>query len=292
MPRCASESHAARRAADADLPPRLRRGSVRKVTFEETLARLASLTDRDLGERRWAWKEAGRLAGARYAFDRSVEQEHDAAVQARAGWRPPVAARILGLAQLAFGDLRGVLVAMPDELLDPAPAAGEWSVRQTCEHAIRVERSYRAAIEWALSRGDGDAVRIPEALRPKADPADTTGSARWIAARFAIRRAETDAALRETPDGALARPSVWRLAPGVELTVDVRLRLHRLATHLQEHTIQVEKALEALGWRPGDAPRAVRRLSVARAMHERISDPAVIAQLDADHARKADELGA
>lgn len=67
--------------------------------------------------------------------------------------------------------------------------------------------------------------------------------------------------------------------------------LARLAALSQEHTIQIEKALDDLGWHPGDAPRAIRRLSVARAMHERISDPAVLAALDADHAAKAAELG-
>ncbi len=45
--------------------------------------------------------------------------------------------------------------------------------------------------------------------------------------------------------------------------MDLRFRLHRFATHLREHTIQIEKALDDLWLRPGDAPRAIRRLPVA-----------------------------
>ncbi len=261
------------------------------MTFEATLARLATLSAEALAERRWSWSRGARIATARYAFDNAVEQEHDAAVTARAGWRPALAPRILGLAQLAFGDLRGILLALPDELVDRPPAAGEWSVRQTCEHAIRVERSYRSGIRWAVERAPDQPVLIPEERRPPPDPDDTRGSPRDIESRFAFRRAETDTELRDVADAALARPSIWRAGPGVEILVDVRFRLHRLATHLQEHTIQIEKALDDLGWHPGDAPRAIRRLSVARAMHERISDPAVLAALDADHAAKAADLG-
>ena len=261
------------------------------MTFEATLARLSGLSADAIATRQWTWAEQRLRVGARYAFDRAVEQEHEAAVAARAAWRPAVAPRILGLAQLAFGDLRGLLVAVPDPLLDGAPAPGEWSVRETCAHAIRVERSYRAAIQWALERSEGQPVLIPEERRPVEDPADVAGTARYIEARFAVRRAETDRALRDIPDAALGRPSVWRMGTGTQVTVDVGFRLHRFATHIQEHTIQIEKTLDALGWQPGDAPRAARRISVARAMHERISDPAVLAALDADHEAKAAELG-
>lgn len=261
------------------------------MTFETTLARLASMGPEGLATRHWTWREGRQTATARYAFDNAVEQEHDAAVNARSRWRPALAPRILGLAQMAYGDLRGILLAIPDDLLDRVPAPDEWTVRQTCEHTIRVERSYRAGIEWAVERSEGQLVLIPEERRPVADPQDTRGSPGDIESRFAFRRAETDKELRDLADTTLSRPSIWRAGPGVEVTIDVRFRLHRLATHLQEHTIQIEKALDQLGWHPGDAPRAVRRISVARAMHERISDPEVLAALDAEHERKAAELG-
>ncbi|CAN5211269.1 hypothetical protein BH18CHL2_BH18CHL2_09030 [soil metagenome] len=254
------------------------------TVFAEVLARLSRAGAAALAGQ-WTWPEAGRGIEARYARDRAVEQEHVAAVAvAGEGRREP--ARILALAQLAFGDARGVLAALPEALLDGVTEPGEWTVRSTCEHTIRVERSYRAAALWAVEREAGGPVVIPEARRPQTDPADTEGSALDIVGRFELRRAETDRALEGLSEAALSRPSVWS-----DIPVDLRFRLHRFASHIQEHTIQIEKSLEALGWRPGDAPRAARRLSVARAMHERTSPPEVLDRLDADHLAKAVALG-
>jgi hypothetical protein len=55
---------------------------------------------------------------------------------------------------------------------------------------------------------------------------------------------------------ALTRPSRW-----IDYEIDVRFRLHRFAAHIVEHTIQCEKALHALGWRPTEGRRIARRLA-------------------------------
>jgi hypothetical protein len=169
------------------------------------------------------------------------------------------ASRILTIANAAFGELRGLLVAVPDALVDREPAPGEWSVRQTMEHAIRVERSYRANCEYALTRGEGEPVAMPAERRPQADPADTAGDALAIALVKPTRYGPVDTAF----------------------DVDVRFRLHRFAVHLAEHTHQVDKTLRALGQRETDAQAYVRRLSVLRGRHERRSSPDVRARLDA-----------
>jgi hypothetical protein len=54
----------------------------------------------------------------------------------------------------------------------------------------------------------------------------------------------------------LTRPTIW-----INYEIDVRFRLHRFASHVVEHTIQCEKILEALGWRPTEGRRIVRELS-------------------------------
>lgn len=190
------------------------------------------------------------------------------------------AVRILTIAQAAFGELRGLLLAIPDALVDREPAPGEWSVRQTMEHAIRVERSYRANCEYALTRRDDEPIAMPADRRPAADPADTAGDALAIALAFARRRAETDAALERLDAAALARPT--RYGPlDVAFEVDVRFRLHRFAVHLAEHSHQVEKTLRALGERGTDAQSYLRRISILRARHERRSGAATLARLDA-----------
>ncbi|HEY3217752.1 MAG TPA: DinB family protein [Candidatus Limnocylindria bacterium] len=187
--------------------------------------------------------------------------------------------RILTLAQRAFGDLRGLLLAVPDALLDREPAAGEWSIRKTMEHTTRVERSYRANTQHALLRHDDEPLTLPEDRRPRADPADTAGDALAMVYALARRRAETDAALGGTDAVELLRPSRWA-AVDDEFDVDVRFRLHRFGAHLVEHTQQIEKTLRMLGQAETDAQAYVRQLSIIRARHERRSSEAVRARLD------------
>jgi hypothetical protein len=187
--------------------------------------------------------------------------------------------RILALAQRAFGDLRGLLVAVPDALLDREAAPGEWSIRKTMEHTIRVERSYRAGTQYALLRRPDEPILIPEERRPKADPADTVGDGLAIAAALAQRRAETDNALAGTIAADLSLPSQWS-AVDAPFAVDVRFRLHRFGAHLVEHTQQVEKTLRALGQSETDAQAYVRQISIIRARHERRSTEAVRKRLD------------
>lgn len=184
-------------------------------------------------------------------------------------------ARILGLAQTAFGDLRGLLAGLDDALFDRPPAAGEWSLRETLAHAIGVERSYRTNTAYSIARAPAEPVLMPAERRPKPDPADTAGGGLEILARFAVRRAETDEAFAAVTETALAQPAMWS---GVE--VDVRHRLHRFASHITEHAYQCEKAIRAHGAYGGDARTICRRIGAMRGRHERRSDPTTLRALD------------
>lgn len=191
--------------------------------------------------------------------------------------------RILTIAQAAFGDLRGLLVAVPAALLDVEPAPDEWSIRRTLAHAIGVERSYRANTRHGAVRRDEEPLILPPEQRPQPDPADTEGDALAIVDAFARRRRETDAELSGLTATQLARPS-----KSGSFDVDVRFRLHRFASHITEHTQQVDKALRALGQAETDAQAYVRRISILRGRHERRSSEAVRARLDADLAAIAE----
>jgi uncharacterized damage-inducible protein DinB len=201
------------------------------------------------------------------------------------------ASRILTLAQIAFGRLRGLLAGIDDDLLDRAPAEGEWSVRRTMVHAIEVERSYRANTQHALVRGDDEPLRLTPERRPKPDPADTSGGVLDILAAFAARRAETDAALAGLDPHQLVRPSQWGPYE-VSHQVDVRFRLHRFASHIVEHTVQCEKAIEALGITLNDPRAVVRAIGAMRGAHERRSPREVLDALDAAMHARADAIGA
>src|SRR2546427_9982197 len=87
--------------------------------------------------RPWTWR--GRQMDVRYALYRTLEDAQEAHVRVSAG-RHPESRRIIALAQRAFGDLRGLLIGLPADLLDKAPRAGEWPPRETLRHRPMVER--------------------------------------------------------------------------------------------------------------------------------------------------------
>lgn len=200
------------------------------------------------------------------------------------------ASRILTLAQIAFGRLRGLLAAIDDNLLDPAPAEGEWSLRETLAHAIGVERSYRANTQHALVRRDDEPLTLPADRRPKPDPADTSGGVLDIVAAFAARRAETDAALAGLDARQLVRPSQWGPYE-VPHQINVRFRLHRFASHIIEHTVQCEKAIGSLGVTLNDPRAVVRAIGATRGAHERRSTRTALNALDAALIARADAVG-
>jgi len=175
----------------------------------------------------------------------------------RVAARPhPESRRILALAQRAFGDLRGLLVGLPDDLLDRAPREGEWTTRETLRHVFLIERRYAAQTRWATERTNADPIRLGDDRRPTPAQIDVTGSVGQILARLGEVRAATNQSLGDLAPAVLARPSSW-----VGYRVDVRFRLHRFPAHLIEHTIQCEKTLDALGWRPTEGRHIVRRLA-------------------------------
>ena len=227
-------------------------------------------------------------ADAAYALFNALEEEQRAA----AALAPDgdEASRILTLAQIAFGRLRGLLAGVDDDLLDRAPAAGEWSIRQTLAHAIQVERSYRANTQHALVRGDDEPLTLPADRRPKPDPADISGGVLDILAALAARRAETDEALVGLDARQMTRPSQW--GPyDISHEIDVRFRLHRFASHLIEHTVQCEKTLESLGVTLNDPRSVVRAIGAMRGAHERRSPRATLDALDAALIARADAVG-
>jgi hypothetical protein len=201
------------------------------------------------------WQFRDQPMDVRYALYRTLEEAQEAYVRVAA--RPhPESRRILSLAQRAFGDLRGLLIGLPTDLLDRAPRDGEWPVRETLRHVLAVERRYALQTLYAIERADAEPVRIPDDRLPTAAQMDVTGGIGDILARIGDARAETDRRLGNLAPAAMTRPTVW-----VHYEVDVRFRLHRFAAHVAEHAIQCETTLVALGWRPAEGRRIVRRLA-------------------------------
>jgi hypothetical protein len=220
--------------------------------FDAALEGFAALDEAALG-RPWSYRD--KPMSVRYAIYRTLEDAQEALVDLAA--RPmPESRRILALAQRAFGDLRGLLVGLPADLLERPPREGEWSIGEVLRHVATVERRYALHTRYAVERADADPVRLPDSKLPPLAPGAASGSVGELLARIGEARAETSAWLGDVPPAAMTRPTTW-----MHYAADVRFRLHRFAAHIAEHLVQCEKTLAALGWRATEGRRAVRPLS-------------------------------
>ena len=240
--------------------------------LETALIGFAAL-DEDALSRPWTYRD-DRMS-VRYALYRTLEDAQEALVRVAAGTRPE-SRRILAFAQRAFGGLRGLLVGLPSELLDQAPRAGEWSIRETFRHMLLVERRYALQTRWAIERGDAEPVRIPDDRLPTAAQLDVSGEIGMLLGRLAEARAETNRWLGDVAPAAMTRPTVW-----VHYAIDVRFRLHRFAAHVVEHTVQCEKILGALGYHQTEGRRIVRQIAAAIGELEGLGALAEVRDLEA-----------
>ena len=219
--------------------------------FASAMARCARL-DEDALAQKWSFRD--KPMDVRYALYRTLEDTQEALVSAAAGAHPE-SRRILALAQRSFEDLRGLLIGLPDDLLDKAPRPGEWPVREVLRHIVWIERRYAVQTLYAVERADAEPIRIPDARLPALAHVDVSGDVATVLARIGEARAETDERLGNLAPAAMTRPTMW-----VSYDVDVRFRLHRFAAHVTEHTVHCEKTLGALGWQATEGRRIVRRI--------------------------------
>jgi hypothetical protein len=222
--------------------------------YDLALARWGTLDEDALGR---PWTFRGRQMDVRYALYRTLEDAHEVHVRVSAGDLPE-SRRILALAQRAFGSLRALLLGVPSAFLDKSPRAGEWSIREIVGHMTAVEQRYALQTKYAVDRADTDPIRIADSRLPALAPSNLPGEIDALLARLGEARVETDRWLGALPPAAMTRPTIW-----VGYEIDVRFRLHRFAAHIVEHTIQGEKTLLALGWRPTEGRQIVRRVAAA-----------------------------
>ena len=220
--------------------------------FDAALEGVAALDEAALSR---PWPFRGRPMDVRYALYRTLEDAQEVYVRV-VGRSHPESRRILSLAQRAFGDLRGLLIGLPADLLDKAPRDGEWPVRETLRHMLTVERRYAIQTLYAIERADADPMRVPDDRLPTGAQLNAEGGIREILTRLGDTRAETNRRLGDLAPAQMTRPTVW-----VQYDIDVRFRLHRFAAHVAEHTIQCEKTLAALGWQPTEGRRIARQLA-------------------------------
>lgn len=284
---------------------------VREAVLESFSAALESLDrrlrlvdDRSL-EAYWAW-ESYDEEGVRFGILRTTEQVADAAIEiaaqrAAAGDGPGRAARILGRYLVAWRELWSV-VDRADAVIDVAPMEGEWPLRTILDHLIEADLGFlvtiRNGLEQIRAGTPPRAVGSDEAWLALAEVEEGPWRAAFAGSLDDIRafhRAARDriiARLGGLTDEELAMTS--RFWDGERAN---RFRLGRFESHLRQHTIQTEKAVQATVGDPREVERLLRLLARATGDVEAAAIGAdatllgpILAPLVAEIDQRADEL--
>jgi hypothetical protein len=254
-------------------------GPVSSAASLETLAaavegfdrRLRAIDDQDL-DLFWAW-ETYDEEGVRFGILRTTEQVADAAVEVAArrhasGAAPSRAQRIVGRYLVAWRELWSV-ADRADSALDIPPMEGEWALRMILDHLVEADLGFIATIRNGLDQhraGITQPARIPsdEAWMALAEVDELAWRAAFDGPLDDMRAFHRTVRDRITgrfgsmDDGELDVASAFR--DGVRSN---RFRLGRFESHLRQHTIQAEKAIQATVGPPREVERLLRLLARA-----------------------------
>ncbi|MBN1666081.1 MAG: DinB family protein [Anaerolineales bacterium] len=228
------------------------------------------LSDAQL-EQEWNWRAYSE--GVRFAFFRSYEELRSLAARLVAERSSPFthAQRALGQYHAAYRDLQAVLVSVEEAWLDEHPAQGEWPLRIILGHIIAAEREFFARIWHAVNQArageeaavEMEAQEVEEFVGSWRDFERTMDrlSLPGILAYYDALHKRVLRELTDISDEELGLESLW----WEQIPLTVEFRLHRLDAHLRQHTIQIEKTLEAFHPGPTEAQRLLRLVYAALA---------------------------
>ena len=237
------------------------------------------LTDDDI-DRKWDWRAY--REGVRYAMFRTYEELRTLAaklIAERTTKGPPFSTAHHALAQYhaAYRDLQAILIGTDEALLNKPPVPNEWPLRIILGHILIAEREFFARIWHAVQHYRSSEVAEEEKPTPlemtdeevaefvgSYDEFERTMNRLSISGITAFYDSLHKRVLRELTDikgFELEAESLWW--EGTPFTVE--FRLHRLDAHLRQHTVQIEKTLEALVGPPSEARRLLRLIYAALA---------------------------
>jgi hypothetical protein len=234
--------------------------------------RLRGIDDRSL-EAFWAW-EAYDEEGVRFGILRTTEEVADAAIEiaaarAETGAGPSRAERIMGRYLVAWRELWSV-ADRADAALDTPPLEGEWPLRTILDHLVEADLGFLVTIRNGLDHlRAGTPPRLVDldsdeqwlALAEVDEPAWRAAFAGSLDDIRTFHRASRDRIVGRfaglTDDELAATSRFW------DGERPNRFRLGRFESHLHQHTIQTEKAVQAIIGAPREVERLLRLLARA-----------------------------
>ena len=221
--------------------------------------RLLSVPD-DRLEAEWQWPGSSSEVDVRYGFFRLYELMEGArgsvvAALASNGVVPAPGARRSAASTVARWSLHGLLLPLGDAALDRDPGNEEWPVRETMGHVLNTQRFYSRFTAWWLTQAPEPAAPVPDALGNDVPErsVEAAGSMDDVRAKLDDLVDLSMAYLGALTEEQLAVPARWS---GGEVTVG--FRMGRWASHLREHTVQVEKTLVMLDRPIPEVERLIR----------------------------------
>jgi len=267
-----------------------------RMAFNGTSELLGTIPDERL-TCLWVWD--GNDINVRYAFYRMLEiLESGTAEVARAigGQESSEAREAVGQTSAARWDLQGVLAGLSDLDLDADPGGGEWTVRQTMAHIIGGQRGYAwGSAYWISVRHEPKPEgprRAPDHLFASMPEDDEEATGTLIDVR---RKLDDIVDAASSRFATLTTDEMDAAAGWYGFPVTVGFRMWRWPSHIEEHTVQVEKTLDMINHRRTEVERLVRLNARALGRLEALVFGRAAEQLDAGAVaatidRVADEL--
>jgi DinB superfamily len=217
--------------------------------------------------RPWSWIGGGesevRDGGYRAAEALEVAELEARVAASRADATERHVARIMGAATAARWDLHGLLLPLPDAILDADPGGGEWSIRLVMGHIIGGQRAYAWANAWIQAHGPDPEepsrqIRVDDPFwdaLPDEATVEAAGTVDALRARLDLITDQSAERLGGLPDEKLAIPTRWS-----GFGISLGFRFGRWASHVREHGIQIQKTLAMVGYVPDEPALLVRNM--------------------------------
>lgn len=277
------------------------------AAVDEFDRRLRAIDDSAL-DTPWAW-ESYDEEGVRFGILRTTEQVADAAVEiaaarSDAGDPPTRAERVVGRYLAAWRELWSV-ADRADEAIDTPPAEGEWPLRTILDHLVEADIGFLATVRNGLDQrraGVATPARIAsdEAWLALGEVDETAWRAAFEGSLADMRAFHTGVRDRMVARlASMTDDEMGQTSPFWDGERANRFRLGRFESHLRQHTVQTEKAIQAVIGAPREVERLLRLLARATGDVEAAAvgaDPGVVAgpvaPLAAEIRARAEELEA